>query len=66
MRRHIRSAIVVAAALSCSTTMALAAVPTGVVSAGLRLPFGGSGMLGLVAAVVVGGIYLARRKRPRD
>lgn len=40
------------------TTPAIAGVP-----AGVTVPFGEGGMLGLVAAGIVAGVWLARRKR---
>lgn len=55
------------AAMSASVPSVMAAIPVGesVPILGTDVPFAGSGILGLAAIGVIGGVWLARRKRDR-
>jgi hypothetical protein len=58
--RHLCASAIAAAAAAAAASPALAGVA---IPLGTPLPFGSGGLIGLVAAVVVAGAFIARRKQ---
>jgi len=62
MRNAMKCSLVSAVVMAASMSTAFAQIPLGT-RLGLPMPFGNGGILGLAALGVIGGVWLARRKR---